>query len=352
MKNVIKYPSTPNFINFSRTVKLRAEYVGNDENGDPVYDSNRPKPTLTFQGTVKLHGTNGSVVFSNGDINFQSRDNILGNTVEGYKDNSGFYGNMSKHKVLFSVMFYDLILENNIDHNFNDIVIYGEWAGKGIMKGTGINNLDKAFYIFGVKVKPHDEEQSSYWIKDYSYLKSHENNIYNINDFQTFNIEIDFNNPSSYIEELDKLIDIVEHECPVAKQLGHSGVGEGIVFTTFLDDGIALRFKIKGEKYSKASKEPKIKLEDPLESEKLEFAYVLLPNWRLEQGINEVCNLNNGGYIDMKDTGLYLKWIQNDILKEEEMLIQVSKFGWKDVASYVTRVAKEYYIESFKEQLK
>ena len=53
----------------------------------------------------------------------------------------------------------------------------------------------------------------------------------------------------------------------------------------------------------------------------------------------------------MKDTGNYLKWIQNNILKEEESLINISGFEWKSVVSYVTRIAKEYYVNAFKEQL-
>jgi hypothetical protein len=35
------------------------------------------------------------------------------------------------------------------------ITIYGEWCGGNIQKGVGITNLEKSFFIFGVKITPN-----------------------------------------------------------------------------------------------------------------------------------------------------------------------------------------------------
>jgi hypothetical protein len=44
------------------------------------------------------------------------------------------------------------------------VSIYGEWAGRGIQAGVGISQLEKKFYIFGVKISPFDDSLPAYWI--------------------------------------------------------------------------------------------------------------------------------------------------------------------------------------------
>ena len=87
MVRCIKYPSINQWRNLVKDVNERACYVGKDEEGNPIFDYLKPKPTLTFEITEKIHGCNAGVSYSNQDgIWYQSRENVI--TVE--KDNMGF----------------------------------------------------------------------------------------------------------------------------------------------------------------------------------------------------------------------------------------------------------------------
>jgi hypothetical protein len=82
MKKMIKFPSIEQFRSVVATVLRQYNFAGLDENGDAIYDTTKPKPTLTFKGTVKLHGTNAGVSFKYGYDNtseywVQSRENII-----------------------------------------------------------------------------------------------------------------------------------------------------------------------------------------------------------------------------------------------------------------------------------
>lgn len=55
-QRMIKFPSISQFRNVVHTVVSRAQYVGKDENVEPVFDEAKPLPVLPFQGTTKLHG--------------------------------------------------------------------------------------------------------------------------------------------------------------------------------------------------------------------------------------------------------------------------------------------------------
>lgn len=202
-----KFPSIEQFRNVIRSVKERHDYKGKDELGEfPLYRHDTPYPTLTFSGTVKLHGTNASVVlYKDGHIEYQSRENVLSLT----KDNAGFMLNMSGKKIDF--------LFDGIE--FEDyIAVYGEWCGQGIQKGVAISELPKMFVIFGCKV-------DGKWIEFERF--DNEQGIYNINQFPTYSIDIDFNQPELAQNTLVELTMDVEKECPVGKYFGISTIPSG-----------------------------------------------------------------------------------------------------------------------------
>lgn len=221
---MIKFPSIEQFRTVVANVNRRYNFTGLDENGEAIYDPSLPKPVLTFKGTVKLHGTNAAVSFNApSGMWAQSRENII--TPE--KDNAGFAFFAHSHEAEFMRLFHDVAVNNDIDMHKNTITIYGEWAGGNIQKGVGICNLPKSFFIFGVKITPHTEteeelkENPAYWV-DYSYLKNNDVRIYNIDDYPTYSIDIDFNMPQLVQNQLSELTIAVEEECPVAKAFGFS----------------------------------------------------------------------------------------------------------------------------------
>ncbi len=341
MKKHIKFPEIGQFREAVASINRSYQYVGQDENGEAMFDPSIKKPTLIARGTCKCHGTNASVCY-NYDDGFwvQSRTNII--TVE--KDNAGFAFYAESKKELFIDFIEHIARENDIDLNVYTISIFGEWAGQGIQRGVAINNIEKSLFVFGVKVsKPGDEGFKSYWLP-HGNIKSPENRIYNIEDFQTFEIEIDFSKPQLAQNEIIEMTKQVEEECPVAKHFGHSGIGEGIVFAINFK-GNNLSFKSKGEKHSKS----KVKTLKKVDNEKLQkimdVADQVTPIWRLEQMMFETFDLNNGGTIDRAKLGDYIRAVIKDVMKEEMDVIAAANLEPKDVNKNISIIARDYFFE-------
>jgi hypothetical protein len=316
-----KYPSIEQFKNIIREVKLRHDYKGKDEEGKTIYQHTENYPTLKFKGTVKLHGTNASIVkYSDGRIEFQSRERVL--SLE--QDNANFMAEMMKINLSF---LFD-------SFKFNDYcAVYGEWCGGNIQKGVAINGLPKMFVIFGVKV---DDE----WVELPLSLQDNPNHIYNINQFQTFEVDIDFNSPELAQNKMIELTMAVEECCPVGEYFGKKGVGEGIVFTCVNNQN--LKFKSKGEKHSVT----KVKKLNPIDTEVMnsinEFVNSVVTENRLEQGITYFNE--NGIEVDVKNTGQFLSWIVGDVLKEENDTIVDNNLDEKKVKNSIVNKARMWFI--------
>lgn len=312
-----KYPSIEQFRNIVQAVKLKHDYKGKDENGDPIYKHDSPYPTLEFKGTVKLHGTNAGVVMYKDRVEYQSRENVLSLT----KDNAGFMMAMSARDLrpLFEGI------------QFNDYVaIYGEWCGQGIQKGIAISALPKMFVIFGCKV---DDE----WIE---YTRSdNDKGIYNILDFPTFSINIDFENPQMFQNQLIEKTIEVEDCCPVGKCFNVEGIGEGIVWTCVTDN--TLRFKTKGEKHSVSKVTTLAAVDTEMLKGIQEFVELAVTENRLLQGVDKL--KEDHKEISQKSTGDYLRWVVNDVMREEEDTIVKNQFDVKKLNSAVSNKARLWY---------
>lgn len=344
MKKMIKFPSIEQFRSIVANINRQYNFVGLDENGEAIYDQSLPKPVLKFKGTVKLHGTNAGVSYNAKEVLWaQSRENII--TPE--KDNAGFAFFAHSHETEFLRMFFDVAAKEDIDLHKNTISIYGEWVGKGIQKGVGISNIEKSFFIFGVKITPHTETEEevklnpAYWV-DSSYLRDTDVKIFNIEDFQTYEIEIDFNMPQLIQNTLSDLTIEVENECPVAKAFGESGIGEGIVWSVEYK-GVVHRFKVKGERHSSS----KVKTLAAVDVEKLnsvnEFVDYAVTESRFKQGLENT--FPNNEPIDVKKMGNLIRWVVNDILKEETDTLVRNGLEPKDVNKYVSAKVREMFFK-------
>ena len=346
MKKHINFPSIEQFRNIVANVNRSFNFVGLDEQGEAIYDHNKMKPTLTFKGTVKLHGTNAGICFnSENGLWVQSGENII--TPE--QDNAGFAFFVESTKDVFNTLFDMIAKRSGIDTKTNTISIYGEWCGGNIQKGVGITNLPKSFFIFGVKITPHVDPNDleavkanpAYWV-DHSDLGNSEVKIYNIMDFPTWEMEIDFNYPEMSQNKLSELTIAVEEECPVAKAFGFSGIGEGIVWATEFK-GVVHRFKVKGEKHSAS----KVKTLAAVDTEKInsikEFVEYSVTESRFNQGLEKT--FPNGEPIDIKKMGMLMKWIVDDIIKEEMDTMVANKLEPKDIGKYVSTKVREMFFK-------
>lgn len=345
MKKLIKFPSIEQFRTVIAAINRQVNFIGLDENGQAIYDQSIPKPTLTFKGTCKLHGTNSGVSYNEIDgIWYQSRENI----ITPQKDNAGFAFFAESNKEAFIDLFNKVKEKENIDLTKNTISIFGEWCGSGIQKGVAISQIPKSIFIFGVKIAPFEiegleKQNPSYWV-DSSYLKCIEKRIYNVNDFETYNIDIDFNVPQLSQNKLSDLTIEVEEQCPIGKSFGVEGIGEGIVW--FCDyKGQRYIFKVKGEKHSKSKVKVLNKVDDEKISKALEIAEKVTPEWRLEQMLEQACDFINGGAIDRSKLADFIRFVIADVLKEELDIISEAGLEPKDINKYISDIARKYFFE-------
>ena len=214
----------------------------------------------------------------------------------------------------------------------------------GILSAVVITNLTGArdnARKAAVKANP------AYWV-DYSYLRNNQARIYNIDDFPTWEIEIDFNYPELAQNKLSELTIAVEDECPVAKAFGFSGIGEGIVWSCEYK-GVVHRFKCKGEKHAGKSKVKTLsKVDDVKINKAREIADKVTPTWRLAQMIEKSCDLGNGGELDRAKLGVYLKMVMDDVIKEDLDILVEAGLEPKDVSKYISEIARRYFFDQEK----
>lgn len=348
MKRHITFPEIEQFRSAVHNVKHKTSYLGKDIDNNAMFDYSLPNPVLKYEGTVKLHGTCSSVIYDGTEMWAQSRENL----IEPGKDNAGFALWVHANKEVFETMFKAV-------KSFVDVLpgqaiaIYGEWCGKGIQRGMAISQLEKMFVVFNIATV--DESNNKTWLTKEQFVNSMVSNTVSsikcIYDFPVYYMDIDFNKPHEYQNQLTELTLAVEAECPVGKQLGAIGIGEGIVWKCitegYLDSGFW--FKVKGDKHSTS----KVKTLATVDVERInninELAEKLAPTWRLEQMMVKTFDTLNGGKLDIKGMGTFIKNTMSDILKEEIDTLSASGFTTKDVTSPVSRRCREYLSEQLKD---
>lgn len=342
--NAIKYPSTNQFRNVCQHIvhTYQSTMVEIDNVAQWIIDRTLPLPTIRFAGTVKIHGTNGSLVkYADGRIYKQSKERILDIT----HDNMGFFEAMSTVDVnqLFEALEWRYYELHGTKPEY-PLEIAGEWAGGNIQKGVAVTELDKFFAIFAIRTGDHTSDDGKLvgWerIENYSNLEMPDDRIFNICRFGVEYIDIDFANPGLVTEKLEAITLAVENECPVAKYFGVSGIGEGMVWHPADDKHMgspSTWFKVKGTKHSVS----KVKNLVTVSPEKInsinEFVeYAVTPN-RLEQGLGEIG-------LDMKLVGKFIGWVSSDIFKEEADTLKENNLTMKDIGSKVADAARKFYI--------
>ena len=335
---VFKFPEIEQFRNLVFQVQHRGWYTGVDDvNGYPVYDKEKRLPILKFRSSTKLHGTNSGIIISSDEIYFQSRNTII--DVE--NDNMSFAKYMTpyKNKILAFV-------KTLIGCDGKIVKIYGEWVGKGIQDKVAIAELEKMFVIFAVKI-------DDIWLndKELKEVKMPDLRIYNILDYPTEEIEIDFNDPSRVLDALEKMALDIEAECPVAKAFGVNGIGEGAVLICITPGWESSKywFKVKGDKH-KGTKNTRIVQVDVEKMNSVqEFVDAVLTESRLKQGLEQL--RIQGLNLERKNLGVFLKWINEDIVKEESDTLQASNLTLKDVNALISKNARDWFFKMENESI-
>lgn len=365
MAALCKFPSMEQFRHALKDVERCYHFAGLDSAGKPIYDKSRPLPVLHFKGTVKLHGTNAAIGFSDelDDIWAQSRTTLLS---EKNTDQFGFYAwSREKQAVLKS-------LAQSIPHAKNELVyIFGEWCGGNVQKGVALQKLPKMFCIFAVlltqstkeKQKENqdddgdgetgedddEEEKCRRWLgeSEFRHLKAIEHNIYNVYDFETYSVMVDFNKPDLSLPVLEEITNRVEKQCPLAAALGASGTGEGVVYVldTTKEQNVkpkiqTLRFKVKGSEHSVVRATAIVtKDTEKMDSIQAFVKYSVTEN-RLKQAIQQVFGKEKPTPAKTND---FIKWVEADVLKEESDTMKDSNLEPKDVSKHVSAAARTWF---------
>jgi hypothetical protein len=329
--NVIKFYKFPSITQFKDVVKNIKYHCDK---------WNIPLPTLEFQGTVKLHGTHGDVIYNNGKIYCQSRNKLL--TLD--DDNMGFAKFIKTNELVVKELFNELKLlyPNQI------YILHGEWCGGNIQKNVALTQLERMFIIYKCSIYENQNFKTLNTIEDKIMKKmvSEKHNIYNIFMFPVYYIDIDFENPQLIQNKLIELTDKVEKECPVGKYFGKSGIGEGIVWTCRQKNyhSSDFVFKVKGEQHAVT----KVKTLLPVDSEKIKNINVFITNTltenRLQQGIEYLNEFKIPLIKSSPALNQFSNWVLSDIIKEESDLIQSNNFNIKEITRIIKTKASKWYI--------
>jgi len=347
-----KYHSTSQFRNVVKHIKQKTQYVGYDEVANKaVVDRAIKMPTLEYVGTVKLHGTNASIILhEDGEVSFHSKNQILGmftsresGQIIGKSDNAGFFHEMSSKKDAIYNLFLDAMILSRKLHGkvIYPIKISGEWCGQGVQKGVAVSFLPKkSLFIFGVKF---GVEGGWCPVLETLNIQSNGDDIYNITQFPVSVLNIDFNAPKLSQNKLVEATLEVEDVCPVGKSMGilQSTLGEGLVWTPTdrdLVEDTGTWFKTKGKKHSVS----KTKSVAPVDIEKInsvnEFVDYAITTNRLQQALQEVG-------LDEKLFGKFIGWVSKDVHKEELDTLEKNNLTMKDVGSKIASRARDFYLQ-------
>lgn len=343
---MIKFPSIEQFRNVIRHVQTTTRYLGRDDSGEPIYDPTKTLPTLKFRGTVKLHGTNAGIVYdvATDSFTYQSRERELSLT----SDNAGFMLSQIKNEMVWRDVVNQAkqeILEVFApEQNVTKIAIFGEWCGSGIQKGVALTELPKMFIVFAIKVVYEDEHTRWLTIREFD-IHYPEDKIFNIDTFQTWDIEIDFNYPELTQNKMIEITEEVEKECPVGKDFGVSGIGEGVVWTCvspgWNDSGTW--FKIKGDKHSVSKVRTLAAVDVEAIKNIKDFVDATVTEARLEQALDNLIREQLKPF-EMTSMGDFIRWVFNDIVKEENDVLIASQIDVKKLGGPISNKARPWFI--------
>lgn len=329
-KPLFKFPSIGQFRNAVYDVKYHAT-----------------RSVIDFERTVKIHGSNASIVVPLWDdktLYAQSRNNII--TPE--KDNAGFARWVDENSTALAETFAEPISDilGNWD-NESHVVVYGEWCGEGIQKNVAVNKLPKMFVVFGYRVvylndlehpRTYSGSVSAFEDEPLSF-SNHEIGMYNIHEFGSEIITIDFDNLADMQEQLEADAEEVGRQCPVGTYFGVEGPGEGHVYNAISHN---VKFKMKSDAH-KVSKKATFTPEALTQINDIsELVDTILLEPRLEQGIEYLKEMHIADD-KFESIGEYISWVITDVIKEESDIILETGLPVKLVNKEIAKRARIYF---------
>jgi len=349
-----KFKKIKQFRDAVKTLRYRRQYVGNDDEGNPIYDENRALGTATFNGTTKLHGTNAGihVVVDNDEITITPQSRTQ--TQSGAGGHFGFVEWVRRNEDRLKELVKEI---QDTDLVGNDFTIFGEWAGRGIQKGVACSELDKFFYFFDVWDVKYEEYVDYDFVEETKPLQDIRFfNAYDTDLFPRFEVTVDLADPIPAEEEINKLTLEVEKECPVSKVIARldglkdnpnrSSVGEGIVWiqVTTRASEEPLTFKTKGDKHAGKGSGMKATLDPIMAKAVNEFVERVVTEARCDSVYAKVED-EKGAPLEMKDLGKLMPALFEDIMDEEkDALINGQPIEKKMVGPAISNAGRKLFM--------
>lgn len=331
----VSFPSIESFHNAVKAVKAYPHITGGSN-------------IVKYRGKIKLHGTNAGVrvaVDGSGRFAAQSRTQIITPQAD----------NVAFAKWVHEQEAYWLELSKTYASMglTEDVTIFGEWCGPGIMKGTAINQIQKkAFVVFAVVFGNAETGGMVVSPDTIANLVGPNPDIY-ILPWYGETITADFENRAQLqgvVDQLNKVVEEVEPCDPwVKKVFGIEGTAEGVVYYPSENEDIPrkrfsdLAFKAKGEKHKVVKTRESVQIDPEVAASTEEFVTMFVTEARLEQGVTAT-----GGTFDLKNMGNFLKWFGQDVLKESVAELEAAELTWDQVNKAVQTKARNWYMEKAK----
>lgn len=290
---------------------------------------------IAYRAKVKLHGTNAAIrIDPDGTVTAQSRSRDI--TPE--DDNAGFAAWVAELDRGVSLCPLQCVAE---DHG--TVVIYGEWCGPGIQKGSAINRIPhRIFAVFAVyvdgfyEVDPGEIDLLIGGSDDLIPIPWH-TGLMQTSDRQAF------------ADDVTAIVDVVDKVCPFTLDaFGIAGPGEGVVMYPHTTDGTPLSdpesvgrmmFKAKGETHRHKRSEGACKVQQETPASVLAF----VDDYVTDARCSEVAFAVDGGQRDVRKTGAFLKALCGDVIKESAADLALAELTWKDVGRAVNSAAGRWY---------
>src|ERR1035437_9065768 len=218
------------------------------------------------------------------------------------------------------------------------------------MKGTAINKIpNKIFAIFAVQLGQDMLTCPETIARRFENMPS---DVF-VLPWEGPEFTVNFNNRDSLqllATELSTIVEKIEPCDPWVKStFGVEGICEGIVYVPGAGATITrkqysdLTFKAKGEKHKVVKTKEAVQVDPEIVASVDEFVKMFVTEARLEQGLSAI-----GGTVDLKQTGVFLKWISTDILKESVDELEVSGLEWDQVVKTLQQTAKAWFLNKSK----
>ncbi|MEO8554737.1 MAG: RNA ligase family protein [Kofleriaceae bacterium] len=278
----------------------------------------QPLPSIRYRAKVKLHGSNCAVQRTADGIAMQSRTQMI--TLAA--DFHGFAAWATAHRSAFESL-------------PPGTVVFGEWCGPGIMKGTAISRVrEKQFVVFTI-------QRGDEYIIEPSEISALVPEL-RVLPWEGEPIVIDYGSRDSLeraAEELNRRVEQVEHEDPwVKREFGIAGIGEGLVLYPE-PFSMELMFKAKGEQHRTTAAKSAVAVDASVVASVSDFVAMMVTEARLQQGAEAV------GGREPKLTGKFLAWMAADVQKESVGELEASGLTWAQVDKAVQTAARSWFLK-------